>query len=123
MCFFWPYTGIIPSAITFSAMYFTGYFVSFHINKKTPSDKRATVLSFKGLLYNVSYGLLGVGYALLLKMKKEAALLDGTIVSEKLENFLFMDSFIWFPLLFLVGFFILLSIYSFWLKPNIRGKE
>ncbi len=110
MSFFWPYSGFLPALITFSAMYFTGFFVSFYINKVASSDQRATVLSFKGLAYNVSYGVLGVLYALLLKIKKQG------IISEDIENIVFMETFSWFPITFIVWFLILLIIYFFWLK-------
>ena len=110
MSFFWPYSGLLPALITFSAMYFTGFFVSFYINKVASSDQRATVLSFKGLAYNVSYGILGVLYALLLKIKKQG------IISEDIENIVFMETFSWFPITFIVWFLILLIIYFFWLK-------
>jgi len=72
MSFFWPWTGLLPALVTFSAMYFNGFFVSFYVNRETASQQRATVLSFKGLSYNLSYGILGTGYALLLKTKKQA---------------------------------------------------
>ena len=110
MSFFWQYSGLLPALITFSAMYFTGFFVSFYINKVASSDQRATVLSFKGLAYNVSYGLLGVLYALLLKIKKQG------IISEDIENLVFIETFSWFPITFIVWFLILLIIYFFWLK-------
>ncbi len=110
MSFFWPYSGLLPALITFSAMYFTGFFVSFYINKVASSDQRATVLSFKGLAYNISYGVLGVLYALLLKSKKQG------IISEDIENIVFIETFSWFPITFIVWFLILLIIYFFWLK-------
>ncbi len=110
MSFFWPYSGLLPALITFSAMYFTGFFVSFYINQVASSDQRATVLSFKGLAYNVSYGLLGVLYALLLKIKKQG------IISEDIENLVFMETFSWFPITFIVWFLMLLAIYFLWLK-------
>jgi len=110
MSFFWPYVGLIPAVLTFSAMYFTGFFVSFYINQVTSSDQRATVLSFKGLSYNISYGGLGILYALLLKVKKQG------INSQHVENAVFMDTFSWFPITFLVWFFILLIIYFLWLN-------
>ena len=113
MSFFWPYTGLFPALITFSAMYFTGFFVSFYINKTASSDQRATVLSFKGLAYNISYGVLGVLYALLLKVKKQGIEVEGV------ENMVFIDTFSWFPITFIVWFFILLAIYFGWLrKPS-----
>ena len=110
MSFFWPYAGLIPALITFSAMYFTGFFVSFYINQITSSDQRATVLSFKGLSYNISYGVLGILYALLLKIKKQG------IDSEHVENAVFVDTFSWFPITFLVWFSILLIICFLWLN-------
>jgi hypothetical protein len=96
--------------VTFGSMYFTGFFVSFHINQVTSSEQRATVLSFKGLSYNVSYGVLGILYALLLKSKKQG------IHSELVENAVFRGTFSWFPITFLVWFFILLIIYFLWLN-------
>jgi len=113
MSFFWPYAGLIPALITFGSMYFTGFFVSYYINQVTSSDQRATVLSFKGLSYNISYGGLGVLYALLLKIKKQG------IDSENVENVVFMDTFSWFPMTFIALFIVLLMIYYFWLnKPS-----
>jgi MFS family permease len=112
MSLFWPYTGLIPALITFSAMYFTGFFVSFYINKVTPSDQRATVLSFKGLAYNISYGVLGVLYALLLKAEKEG------IASPDIENAVFVETFYWFPVTLVLWFSGLLMIYFIFLKED-----
>ena len=113
MSFFWPYAGLIPALITFCTMYFIGFFVSFYINQITSSAQRATVLSFKGLAYNISYGVLGVLYALLLKIKKQG------LTSEDIENTVFVDTFSGFPITFIVWFFIVLGIYMMWLrKPS-----
>lgn len=117
MSFFWPYAGLIPALITFSAMYFTGFFVSFYMNQVTSSDLRATVLSFKGLAYNISYGVLGILYALVLKIKKQA-LPEGSD-----ENILFMDTFSGFPITFMIWFVLLLVVYFFALKkPSIPSE-
>jgi len=110
MSFFWPYAGLIPALITFCTMYFISFFVSFYINQITSSAQRATVLSFKGLAYNISYGVLGVLYALLLKIKKQG------LTSEDIENTVFVDTFSGFPITFIVWFFIVLGIYMMWLK-------
>jgi len=113
MSFFWPYAGLIPAFITFSSMSFTGFFVSFYINKIAASEQRATVLSFKGLMYNLSYGLLGVLYALLLKSKKE-----GAVLSQELDNKIFVDTFIWFPGSFVLVFIFLILVYWVWLRSK-----
>ncbi len=114
--FFWSYAGLIPALITFSAMYFTGFFVSFYINKAAASEQRVTVLSFKGLAYNLSYGVLGILYAFLLKAQKE-----GVVVSDALENKIFIDTFIWFPGSFTLVFIVLILIYWIWLR-NTSSK-
>ncbi|WP_457552601.1 MFS transporter [Desulfobacula sp.] len=110
MSFFWPYLGLIPALITFGTMYFTGFFVSFYINQAASSDLRATVLSFKGLAYNISYGILGILYALLLKVKKQG------LSTEHIENTVFIDTFPGFPITFLLWFIILILVYFLWLK-------
>ncbi len=113
MNFFWPFIGLVPALVTYSAMYFTGFFVSYHINRTASSDRRATVLSFKGLAYNISYGVLGVLYALVLKWNRQEARLSGGT-----QDQLFTDTFFWFPSLFVAGFFFLLVVYRIYLKPK-----
>ena len=117
MSFFWPYVGIIPALITFSTMHFTGFFVSFYINQITSSEQRATVLSFKGLSYNISYGGLGILYALLLKAKKQGD------YSGAVENAVFMDTFSWFPITFIACFFLFFMIYYIWLKKPSSSRH
>lgn len=124
MSFFWPWTGLLPALITFSAMYFNGFFVSFYINRETVSEQRATVLSFKGLSYNLSYGILGTGYALLLKTKKQALgqeffLENRDMGPAMLDNIVFKESFTWFPGTFLIGFVFLCLVYLFFIKNKI----
>jgi hypothetical protein len=43
-------------------------FISYHLNRKTESHNRATVLSFKGLMFNLGYGMIGMLYAYYYKM-------------------------------------------------------
>ncbi len=102
MNFFWPYYGLVPAVLTSCAMYFTGFFASYYINRETDSKRRATVLSFKGLVYNISYGVLGILYALVLKFQRiglEKIIPD----TQQLEIQVFKEAFVSFPLLFMVG--------------------
>ena len=110
MSFFYPYYELIPALITFGTMYFTGFFVSFYINRITSSNQRTTVLSFKSFAYNISYGLLGVIYALVLKIEKQG------IQSTYIENAVFIKTFPWFAIIFVAGFLVLSIIYILWLK-------
>jgi hypothetical protein len=109
---FWHWVGIVPALVTFAAMNFTGFFVSFYINRETDSRQRATVLSFKGLSYNVSYGLLGVAYALVLKLAKAGVDPAAGLSAETIENQVFVDTFFWFPLFFAVNFLVLAAVYA-----------
>jgi MFS family permease len=99
MVFFWPYTGLIPALVAFSALYMVGFYVSYFVNQYASSSRRATVLSFKGLAYNLSYGFIGIVYAGLLEAKKTGIDADNRAV----ENMVFKDTLFWFPLSLAAG--------------------
>ncbi len=66
MTFFWPIIGLLPVALLSAVMYMGRFFQSHYLNRITASHQRATVLSFKGLSFNLAYGLIGVLYSVLL---------------------------------------------------------
>jgi MFS family permease len=102
MAFFWPYVGLAPALVAFSAMYLTGFYVSYFVNQKAPSARRATVLSFKGLAYNLAYGFIGVVYAAVLEVKK-AGVAHADLAAQAVENIVFKDTFFWFPVSLAAG--------------------
>lgn len=59
----WSIYGVIPALILIFIIMTMNIFISYHLNKKTESHNRATVLSFKGLMFNLGYGLIGILYA------------------------------------------------------------
>ncbi|WKY60231.1 MFS transporter [Vibrio sp. SNU_ST1] len=59
----WTIYGVIPALILIFIIMTMNIFISYHLNKKTESHNRATVLSFKGLMFNLGYGLIGILYA------------------------------------------------------------
>ncbi|MDN2483461.1 MFS transporter [Vibrio agarivorans] len=59
----WSLYGVIPALVLIFIIMTMNIFVSYHLNKKTESYNRATVLSFKGLMFNLGYGSIGVLYA------------------------------------------------------------
>lgn len=113
MAFFWPYAGLAPALIAFSALYMVGFYLSYFVNQEASSARRATVLSFKGLAYNLSYGFIGIVYAALLEVKKTGiTALD--IDTQAVENIVFRDTFFWFPLSLAVGLVVLtLGVFAF----------
>jgi MFS family permease len=104
MTFFWPYVGLLPAMILFSSMYFNGFFMSHYLNQMTASDRRATVLSFKGLSFNLAYGLAGIGYSLILTfLRQHPSINPQELSGSALENLVFVKSFIVFPASFALG--------------------
>lgn len=62
----WPVYGLIPAIFVFSMMFFLGFTVSRVLHEEAESSRRATVLSVKGLIFNLGYGLLSLAFSLLL---------------------------------------------------------
>ncbi len=57
-----------PSGFLFILLMMAGftllnYLVSFYLNREAESRERATILSFKGLAYNLGYGIMGLLYS------------------------------------------------------------
>ena len=99
MTFFWPYVGLIPALVRSSAMYLTSFFVSRYLNQITPSEQRATVLSFKGLFFNLAYAGVGMTYSLMLFLKRPSIQAENPdLNSMALENLVFEQTFVAFPL-------------------------
>ncbi len=65
--------GLVPVALIHVVLLLTGYLVSHYLNAITDSAQRATVLSFKGLVFNLGYGALGLLYAALLVMLRDGS--------------------------------------------------
>jgi hypothetical protein len=62
----WPIYGLIPAILVFSVIFFLGFTVSRVLHEEAESSRRATVLSVKGLVFNLGYGLFSLGFSLLL---------------------------------------------------------
>ena len=60
---FYTYLGLIPMIFVFVGLMLTSFFASHYLNLITDSKHRATVLSFKGLSFNLAYGMIGILYA------------------------------------------------------------
>ncbi|OEE37463.1 MFS transporter [Vibrio genomosp. F10 str. ZF-129] len=64
----WSIYGVIPALVLIFIIMTMNIFISYHLNKKTESHNRATVLSFKGLMFNLGYGSIGILYAYYYKL-------------------------------------------------------
>lgn len=95
---FFPYFGILPMACIFIGLMLVSFFTSHYLNQVTESYQRATVLSFKGLAFNLAYGLIGIFFAVLIQYQR------GTIQSatprlaaDAVKNLAFRNAIDWFP--------------------------
>jgi MFS family permease len=100
---FIPYLGIIPMAMVMIGLMLTAFFTSHYLNEITSSEQRATVLSFKGLAFNLAYGIIGLLFAwLIVYLRADLSGAHADWSSQLIENQAFKDSFLWMPGYFLV---------------------
>jgi len=65
---YWGVIFILPLA---GAMMALGYMVSYYLNAIVDSSHRATVLSFKGVAFNLGYGFISLVFALVLRAMRD----------------------------------------------------
>ena len=108
---FIPYFGLIPMAFVSTGLMLTAFFTSHYLNKITDSEQRATVLSFKGLAFNLAYGMIGVAFAALMAaMRNITATANPEFSEVVIENISFKSATFWFipyTLLMLAGLILL----------------
>ena len=123
MTFFWPIVGLIPMIVVTAVMYLQNFFQSDYLNRITSSHQRATVLSFKGLSFNLAYGVIGVLYSLLLaQLRFQVAAAQPGLVGAQLENLVFIKSIAWFPWYFLVTMLAVL-VFARWRLKNTDAHK
>jgi MFS family permease len=124
MAGFVPYYGLLPTMALMSVMYCVNFMVSHYLNEITDSEQRATVLSFKGLSYNLAYGLIGILYSVLLSVLRPAAGAAGVpVVGTALNDWVFIQSIAWFPGYFAILLICLLFYGRRRLKSPARASE
>jgi MFS family permease len=116
--FVWPIIGLLPVILIRIVMYLQNFFQSHYLNRITSSEQRATVLSFKGLSFNLAYGLIGVLYSLLLALLRgQASRTQPFLSGTELENLIFVQSLIWFPWYFILTIAVML-VFARWKLGN-----
>lgn len=61
----WPWFGLLPAALLMAVLGFVSYTLSGFLNRHADADDRATLLSVKGLVFNLGYGLWSLGFSLI----------------------------------------------------------
>ncbi len=62
----WPWFGVLPAMLLMTTLGYLAFTVSRALHAEADSSRRATVLSVKGLAFNLGYGLFSFGFSLLL---------------------------------------------------------
>lgn len=62
----WPLFGLLPAMLLMTTLGYLGFTVSRALHGLADSGRRATVLSVKGLAFNLGYGLFSLGFSRLL---------------------------------------------------------
>ncbi|MEJ2056539.1 MAG: MFS transporter [Desulfofustis sp.] len=123
LTFFVPYLGIIPVAMVMVGLMLTAFFTSHYLNQIASSRQRATVLSFKGMAFNLAYGIIGILFAQLIAMLRGDIGSDHPDWSEQLiENQAFKDSFLWMPGYFL-ALIAVITVFSMYNQRNNGAKS
>ena len=121
--FVWPIIGLLPVILIRIVMYLQNFFQSHYLNRIASSEQRATVLSFKGLSFNLAYGLIGVLYSLLLVLLRSHATRTQPLVSgTEIENLVFVQSLTWFPWYFILTMVAML-VFARWKLSNSNGHK
>ena len=120
MTYFWPIYGLLPIVPLIAVMYFNNFFMSHYLNRLSSSAQRATILSFKGLSFNLAYGLIGIFYSILLAvLRGRVRLAEQGLEPAVLEDVVFELSIGYFPWYFLATMAALI-IFAYWRLKETR---
>ncbi len=111
----WLYWGVLPGIGVMVGMSHLGFLMSRYLNRLADSSQRATVLSVKGLLFNISYGTASLVFAGAVSLqKRESGMNDNEALTWTLE---------WQPWLFLGVFVIFLIVARLLRLPKEIGRR
>ena len=69
----WQWFGLLPTMLLMTMLGLVGYTVGRHLHASAESSQRATLLSVRGLAFNLGYGTFSLGFSLLLARMREVA--------------------------------------------------
>jgi len=67
----WKWVGVLPAMMLMMMMGYVGFTISRFLHKVSESNQRATLLSVKGMIFNLSYGTFSLAFSLLLARLEE----------------------------------------------------
>ncbi|MBB5347866.1 MFS transporter [Desulfoprunum benzoelyticum] len=112
---FFPYLGLLPIALIFFLMMLESFFSSHYLNRITPSHQRATVLSFKGMAFNLAYGMIGILFAVLVAELRHRGAADQPL---PIADAAFIGAIGWLPWYALVVLVPIIAYFSLRLRNS-----
>ena len=108
-----PYWGILPAILLYATMQIMNYLVSRYLNEEASSERRATVLSFRGLSTNLSYGAVSLLYSGLIAWIKMSEI-DPMITDRKMnqQDAVFVQALGWFPWYFIFTVILVIAFFK-----------
>jgi MFS family permease len=109
-----PSWGILPAIFLYASMQSMHYLVSRYLNEQASSERRATVLSFRGLCTNLSYGAVSLFYSGLIALIKSGEI-EPIVMGRKMteQDSVFVQALGWFPWYFLFTLVLVVLVYRF----------
>lgn len=114
-----PFWGILPAVLLYATMQSMNYLSSRYLNEQAPSDRRATVLSFRGLSTNLSYGAVSLLYSSLIAWIKLKGVNPVVAASQdNQQDAVFVEALGWFPWYFSITALASILIFRFRFSPK-----
>lgn len=111
----WVYWGVLPGVAVMVGLSHVGFLMSRYLNRLADSSQRATVLSVKGLLFNVGYGTASLVFAGAVSWKKREV--------DMSENQALISALKWQPWVFVGLFVVFLAVARLMrLSREIKGN-
>lgn len=121
---FFPYIGLLPMACVFTGIMMVSFFTSHYLNRITSSERRATVLSFKGMAFNLAYGLIGVMFAVLMQQLRSGnSEVHPDWTGLMVEEASFKAAIGWFPWYTLIVFLVFAAYFRSLLRDNSECRR
>jgi len=115
-----PYLGLLPVIPIFAAFFLLMFFMSHYLNSITDASRRATVLSFRGLVFNLGYAGIGILYSLLVALRRPEVRAENPDAEiSVIEDLVFVDAMQYWPGYFLATL-LLTAAFAAW---KLRGLK
>ena len=93
----WPWVGLLPVMLVMSLLGYTGFTVGRHLHAQASAEERATLLSVKGLVFNLGFGAASLGFSAVLAGlgRDKAGVFNQALLLQACVFAVFLTIFLW----------------------------